>query len=73
MVQEHGGESETILPFSYAFEQKLVDMPERKVANYCAENQLTRQVNFYKDNLTSLHTKILFLLFMEFEQFTFKF
>jgi hypothetical protein len=42
-VQEHGGE--TILPFSCAFEQKLVDMPEDEAAKYCAENQLTRQVN----------------------------
>ena len=42
-MQEHGGE--TILPFSCAFEQKLVDMPEDEAAKYCAENQLTRQVN----------------------------
>ncbi|GJN09482.1 hypothetical protein PR202_ga27493 [Eleusine coracana subsp. coracana] len=41
-VQEHGGE--TILPFSCAFEQKLVDMPEDEAAKYCAENQITRQV-----------------------------
>lgn len=42
-VQEHGGEP--ILPFSCAFEQKLVDMPEDEAAKYCAENQITRQVN----------------------------
>ncbi|WVZ94611.1 hypothetical protein U9M48_040481 [Paspalum notatum var. saurae] len=42
-VQEHGGE--TILPFSCAFEQKLVDMPEDEAAKYCAENQITRQEN----------------------------
>lgn len=42
-VQEHGGE--TILPFSCAFEQKLVDMPEDEAAKYCAENQITRQDN----------------------------
>ena len=41
-VQEHGGE--TILPFSCAFEQKLVDMPEDEAVKYCAENHITRQV-----------------------------
>jgi len=42
-VKEHGGE--TILPFSCAFEQKLVDMPEDEAVKYCAENQITRQVH----------------------------
>jgi obg-like ATPase 1 len=41
-VKEHGGE--TIIPFSCAFEQKLVDMPEDEAAKYCAENQTARQV-----------------------------
>ncbi|KAF8774991.1 hypothetical protein HU200_005039 [Digitaria exilis] len=45
VVQEHGGE--TILPFSCAFEQKLVDMPEDEAAKYCAENQITRQDNLH--------------------------
>lgn len=45
-VQEHGGE--TIIPFSCAFEQKLVDMPADEAAKYCAENQTIRQVNIYQ-------------------------
>ncbi|KAL3696669.1 hypothetical protein R1sor_010745 [Riccia sorocarpa] len=38
-VQEHGGE--TIIPFSAAFEQKLVDMPPEDAAKYCKENEIT--------------------------------
>jgi obg-like ATPase 1 len=45
-VQEHGGE--TIIPFSCAFEQKLVDMPADEAAKYCAENQTIRQVNLHQ-------------------------
>jgi len=53
-VQEHGGE--TILPFSCAFEQKLVDMPEDEAAKYCAENQLTSMIpKIIKTGFAAIH------------------
>ncbi|XP_025820827.1 obg-like ATPase 1 [Panicum hallii] len=53
-VQEHGGE--TILPFSCAFEQKLVDMPEDEAAKYCAENQLTGMIpKIIKTGFAAIH------------------
>jgi len=52
-VQEHGGE--TILPFSCAFEQKLVDMPEDEAAN-CAENQITSMIpKIIKTGFAAIH------------------
>ncbi|KAG0522871.1 hypothetical protein BDA96_07G075100 [Sorghum bicolor] len=53
-VQEHGGE--TILPFSCAFEQKLVDMPEDEAAKYCAENQITSMIpKIIKTGFAAIH------------------
>ncbi|RLN04290.1 obg-like ATPase 1 [Panicum miliaceum] len=50
-VQEHGGE--TILPFSCAFEQKLVDMPEDEAAKYCAENHMIPKI--IKTGFAAIH------------------
>ncbi|CAN6195880.1 unnamed protein product [Urochloa humidicola] len=53
-VQEHGGE--TILPFSCAFEQKLVDMPEDEAAKYYAENQITSMIpKIIKTGFAAIH------------------
>ncbi|TVU03251.1 hypothetical protein EJB05_51220 [Eragrostis curvula] len=53
-VKEHGGE--TILPFSCAFEQKLVDMPEDEAAKYCAENQITSMIpKIIKTGFSAIH------------------
>lgn len=53
-VQEHGGE--TILPFSCAFEQKLVDMPEDEAAKYCAANQITSMIpKIIKTGFAAIH------------------
>lgn len=53
-VQEHGGE--TIIPFSCAFEQKLVDMPADEAAKYCAENQITSLIpKIIKTGFAAIH------------------
>ncbi|VAH83395.1 unnamed protein product [Triticum turgidum subsp. durum] len=53
-VKEHGGE--TIIPFSCAFEQKLVDMPEDEAAKYCTENQTTSLIpKIIKTGFAAIH------------------
>nr|AAP43929.1 GTP-binding protein [Triticum aestivum] len=53
-VKEHGGE--TIIPFSCAFEQKLVDMPEDEAAKYCAENQTASLIpKIIKTGFAAIH------------------
>jgi obg-like ATPase 1 len=53
-VKEHGGE--TILPFSCAFEQKLMDMPDDEAAKYCAENQISSMIpKIIKTGFSAIH------------------
>ncbi|KAF7039333.1 hypothetical protein CFC21_049348 [Triticum aestivum] len=53
-VKDHGGE--TIIPFSCAFEQKLVDMPEDEAAKYCAENQTASLIpKIIKTGFAAIH------------------